>query len=298
VKHFAVPTNVRKTRQFLGLALYYRRFIPKFARIARPLHQLTRKDVPFEWTPPCQTSFDHLKNLLIQSPILAYPDFSEDFTLETDASVKGLGAVLFQRQEDGKLHQVSYASRALSKAEENYAITELETLAVVWAISHFHHLVYGHVTDHSAVKAVLNTPSPSAKHARWWDRVYGYGAKSIEIVYRPGRENGGADALSRTPHLPAPLEGIAEGEAQVNAIRGGETISELLTAHPTSNRPPDDFGQEQLRDPNLKDLMTYLSDGVLPTEETTAKKVLAQAPQFTVSDDILYILDQRQKDRV
>ena len=97
---------------------------------------------------------------------------------------KGWGAVLSKRQEDGKLHPVSYANRALSKAEENYAITELETLAVVWAISHFHHLVYGHnvtvVTDHSAVKAVLNTPSPSAKHARWWDRVYGCGAKSID----------------------------------------------------------------------------------------------------------------------
>ena len=110
VRDFPVPTNVRETTQLLGLASYYRRFISKFAQIARPLHQLTLKDVPFEWTASCQTSFDHLKNLLIQSPILAYPYFSEDFTLETDASVKGLGAVLSQHQEDGKLHPVSYAS--------------------------------------------------------------------------------------------------------------------------------------------------------------------------------------------
>ena len=88
--------------------------------------------------------------------------------------------------------------------------------------------------------------------------------QSIEIVYRPGKENGSADALSWTPHLPAQLEGLAEGEDQVNAIRGDETISELLTADPMSNRPPDDFGREQLRDPDLKDLMTYLRDGVLP----------------------------------
>ena len=82
-----------------------------------------------------------------------------------------MGAVLSQTQDDSQLHPVSYASRALSRAEENYAVTELETLAVVWAMSHFHHLIYGHrvtvVTDHVAVKAVLATPNPSAKHARW-----------------------------------------------------------------------------------------------------------------------------------
>ena len=169
-------------------------------------------------------------------------------------------------------------------------------MAVVWAVSHFRHLVCGHnitvVTDHSTVKAVrVQVPSMLGG-------VYGCGAKSIEIVYRLGRENSSANALSRTPQLPAPLEGIAEGEAQVNIIRGDETISDLLTADPMSDRPPDDFGQEQSKDPSLKDLMTYLRDSVLPTEETTAKKVLTQAPQVTISDDILYILDSRQKDRV
>ena len=77
------------------------------------------------------------------TPILAYPDFSKGFVLETDASKSGLGAVLSQLQNDGKLHPITYTSRALSKAEK-YAITELKTLAVVWALSHFHDLVYGH----------------------------------------------------------------------------------------------------------------------------------------------------------
>ena len=171
------------------MASYYRRFIPKFAHVARPLHQLTKKNTTFHWTAVCQSAFDHLRSLLVQSPVLAYPDFSKDFTLETDACVKGLGAVLAQCYEDGRLHPVSYASRALSKAEENYAVTELETLAVVWAVSHFHHPIYGHnvkvVTDHSAVRAVLCTLSPSAKHARWWNKVYGCGAQNIEIIYRP-----------------------------------------------------------------------------------------------------------------
>ena len=85
------------------------------------------------------------------------------FTLETDASKAGLGAVLSQIQADNKAHPVAYASRALSPQESRYAITELETLAVVWAISHFHAYLYSHdvlvYTDHSAVRTVLQTPS-------------------------------------------------------------------------------------------------------------------------------------------
>ena len=97
-----------------------------------------------------------------------YPNFDQDSTLETDASTMGLGAVLSQQAEDGKIHPVAYASWSLSPQERRYAITELETLAVVWAVSHFHAYLYGHdvhvFTDHSAVKAVLETPNPSGKH--------------------------------------------------------------------------------------------------------------------------------------
>lgn len=117
----------------------------------------------------------------------------------TDASLHGLGAILSQEQEDWKLHPVAYASRALSPAEHNYGITELETLAVVWAVSHFHHFLYGSkVTiykDHTAVKAVLESPNPTAKHVRWWTRVYGRSVRKIKLCYRAGRENKGADAL-------------------------------------------------------------------------------------------------------
>ena len=90
------------------------------------------------------------------------------------------------------MHPVAYASRALSAPEKNYSITELETLAVVWSIQHFRAYLYGHhvtvVTDHSAVRAVLETPSPSGKHARWW-KVFGSGVGQVKIVYCPGREN-------------------------------------------------------------------------------------------------------------
>ena len=144
--------------------------------MAHPLHYLTRKDVPFHWDTECQATFDDLKSRLVSAPVLAYPEFSKDFVLETDASYVGLGAVLSQLQDDGKLHPLSYASRALTAPEKNYSVTELETLAVVWAIGHYRAYLYGHnvkiYTDHSAVKAVLGATNLGGKHARWWTKVY------------------------------------------------------------------------------------------------------------------------------
>ena len=157
-----------------------------------------------------------LKNRLTTAPVLTYPSFDKPYTVETDTSISGLGAVLVQMQDDSKLHPVVYASRSLTPAERNYSITELETLAVVWALTRFHSYIYGQsitvVTDHAAVKAVLETLNPSAKHARWWTRVYGAGLKDVRIVYRAGRLNASADALSRSPHEDAPTTGEGEQE--------------------------------------------------------------------------------------
>ena len=135
---------------------------------------------------------------MIESPILTYPDFERDFILETDASAMGLGAVLSQRAEDGRVHPVAYASCSLSPQEKH-----LDTLTVVWAVSHFRAYLYGHnvhvFTDHSAVKAILETLSPSGKHARWWSKLFGSGVRNVQIMYRAGRENSNTDALSRCP---------------------------------------------------------------------------------------------------
>lgn len=155
-KGFPVPKDVKSLNQFLGLSSFYQQFVCSFAKIAEPLHGLTRRDTPFVWSSDGQQSYERLKSNLIESSVLAYPNFSKDFCLETDASMKGLGAILSQVGEDGKRHPTAYASRALSESERRYAITELETLAVVWAMSHFHHYLYGHnvtvFTEHSIVK--------------------------------------------------------------------------------------------------------------------------------------------------
>ena len=119
VTDFPTPTTVTQVRQFVGLASYYRRFVEGFARVAGPLHHLTRKDAEFNWTRVCQEALDTLKRKLVEAPVLVYPNFDLGFILETDASYQGLGAVLSQRLKDKLLHPVSYSSRALSPPEKN-----------------------------------------------------------------------------------------------------------------------------------------------------------------------------------
>ena len=153
----------------LGLASYYRRFIADFAKVASPLHALTKKNVEFLWTPECRKAFEQLKKALVTAPVLSYPIFGPDqeFILETDASGVGLGAVLSQKQ-DGHIHPIAYASRTLDVHEKKYGITELET---VWAVKYFRPYILGHrttvYTDHAACTSLLNTPHPSGKLARW-----------------------------------------------------------------------------------------------------------------------------------
>ncbi len=117
IKNFPQPQNIEKVRYFLGLCGYYRPFIRGFARIVSPLTQLLRKEVPFHWNAPQDKSFNDLKSALINAPALAFPDYSVPFSLYTNASALGLGAVLMQPDTRGKNHSIAYASRTLNQAE-------------------------------------------------------------------------------------------------------------------------------------------------------------------------------------
>ena len=123
--------------------------------------------------------------------------------METDASTLGIGAVLVQKQQDGYVHPVAYASRTLNLHEHNYAITELETLALVWALKQFRPYILGHhctvFTDHSACSSLLKSPNPSAKLARWAMSIQDL---DLDIKYRSGKTNVNADALSRNHSKP------------------------------------------------------------------------------------------------
>ena len=235
VQEFPTPHNPKTVRQFLGLSSYYRRFIRGYATIARPLHRLTHKGTEFIWNVACQEAVEELRRKLTSAPVLSYPALDKDFVLETDASIQGLGAVLSQKQIDGLLHPVAYASRSLSGP------AELETLAVVWAITYFHSYLYGRevtvFTDHSAVKTVLETPNPSGKHARWWTRVYGTGVKSVKIIHRSGKSNVNADALLVVHSLPPPRKALHKMNCKCHrSIVLMWTFSRFCTPHLAMNR--------------------------------------------------------------
>ena len=199
VRDWPEPCNVTEVRSFLGLCSYYRRFIKDFASIAKPLHKLTEKSKGFVWTSQCQDSFETLKSMLTNTPILAFPDFSEPFILDTDASDGAIGAVLSQIQ-DGNEKVIAYASRSLTKSERNYCVTKKELLAIVTFVKYFRHYLYGKKftirTDHSSLRWLLKFKNPEGQLARWLEVLSLY---DMTIEHRAGTKHRNADALSRRP---------------------------------------------------------------------------------------------------
>ena len=153
VHDWPTPTSSKEVHSFIGLASYYRRFTPNFAKWAGPLHALIipastqykvqtgllkKSDLPeFKWNEECEIGFNNLKQALVSAPILAYPDYSKEFILETDASLKGLGTVLSQRGDDGAVRVIAYVSRSLrpgEKSMQDYLSAKIELLALKWSV--------------------------------------------------------------------------------------------------------------------------------------------------------------------
>jgi hypothetical protein len=202
IRDFPRPHNLKTLRRALRLFSYYRKFIKDFSKIATPLHKLLKKDMPFIWTQKQQNAFNFLKKCLTKAPILQYSDFDKEFILYTDASGHGLGAIIVQKNDEGKEGVIAYASRSLNPAERRYGITDQECLAVVWAIRHFsHYLCFKHFTvytDHSVLKWLQTCKMPIGHRARWIMELQQY---NFTIVHRPGKANANADALSRIPEM-------------------------------------------------------------------------------------------------
>ena len=156
ISEYQRPVNVKEVRAFLGLTGYYRRFIENYAARAKPIIELTKDGVEFDWTEDRLRAFRDLSASLCKPPVLCYPDFTKPFILATDASNTALGVVLSQCNEDGE-HPVAYASRLLKGAELNYSATEKEMLGVVWGIKYFRCYLYGRkftvLTDHADRKS-------------------------------------------------------------------------------------------------------------------------------------------------
>ena len=199
VQEWPIPTCVTEVRAFLGLVLYYRRFIKNFSQIAKQLHRLTENNRKFHWTEECRAAFTTLKGCLVESPILAYQDPALPFILDTDASDFAIGAVLSQVQ-NGVERPIAYGSRTLDKAQRQYCVTRKELLAIVYFVKHFRHYLYGSQfllrTDHGALRWLFQFKDPQGQVARWLEVLSTY---TFEIQHRPGVLHGNADGVSRIP---------------------------------------------------------------------------------------------------
>ena len=218
--------------------------------MAKPLHRLTKKTCDFQWSDQCAEAFRKLKQRLSQAPILAFPDFTKTFVLDTDASNDGLGAVLSQ-ENDGRETVVVYASRVLSKAERRYCVTRRELLAVVTFLQHFRPYLLGRHfvvrTDHWSLNWLCNFKNPENQLARWLERMQEY---DFDIVHRPSRKHGNADALSRVPCKQCGRESHAESEESNAAIATVRPPQEVIPG--LSQR---DLREAQLADPNLGEIL-------------------------------------------
>jgi hypothetical protein len=197
MEDFPTPNSVKQLRSFLGTTGFYRRFIENYSKIVNPLNALLAKNRPFEWTDRQQRAFDELKKHMVSAPILGHPDLNKPFTLYTDASYLGLGAILGQKDEQGRERVIEYASRTLNKHELNYAPTELECLGVVWAVNKFAKYLciqkFDVYTDHQALTSLLNKKHTNNKFIRWVLQLQEF---NFNTLYRKGSDNR-ADSLSR-----------------------------------------------------------------------------------------------------
>jgi transposase InsO family protein len=196
VTEWPVPANLRELRGFLGLAGYYRKFVRHFGIIAKPLTELLKKDQVFVWTTAHNDAFSLLKSALSSAPVLALPDFSRPFHIETNASGFGIGVVL---QQDN--HHIAFISKSLSKCNQGLTVYEKEYLAILLAVDTWRHYLlqaefFIH-TDHQS----LTHLNEQRLHTAWQQKVFArLMGLQYKILYKKGVENGAADALSRRRH--------------------------------------------------------------------------------------------------
>lgn len=200
VQNWPVPTTVTEVKSFLGLAGYYRKFIPNFSEIASSLTELTIKCKKFVWTDNCQTAFDRLVELLTSAPVLAFPKRTGEFIIDTDASANGIGAVLSQVQ-DGEERVIAYSSKTLNDSQRKYCTTYRELLAVVVFVKQFRHYVWGNHftirTDHASLVWLKNFKDPEGILARWLSILDTY---DFTLEHRKSSLHTNADSLSRITH--------------------------------------------------------------------------------------------------
>ena len=202
VSKWPKPKNVTEVQSFLGFTNFYRRFIKDFSDLARPLHDLTKKDEPWKWSQQEQAAFDSLKKIITSAPVLIFPQDNKPYRLEADSSNYATGAVLSQEGEDGKWHPIAFHSQSLRPEQRNYDIHDKEMLAIIRALEEYRHLLEGTQhefeiwTDHKNLEYFMTAKKLTRRQARWSLYLSRF---NFKLIHRPGSKSLKPDALSRRP---------------------------------------------------------------------------------------------------
>jgi len=221
VQEMPAPKNVAELRSFIGMVTYFHKFIKNFARLAVPLHALFKKGIKWTWSSDCQESFEALKRALSVAPILRPFDPTLPVIVQTDASMKAVGAVLLQESSTG-LKPVAFYSRKLEDRETRYTVQELEMLAVISALEKWEHYLLGVPfkleSDHRSLEHVKTSKDPSKRVERWLSALSRF---NFDIVYRPGPTNAVADSLSRLVPSLAAITSLSADPELLSKIKEG-----------------------------------------------------------------------------
>ena len=337
------PQTVGEVRQLLGFLSYYRTYVQDFSRLAKPLYDLlkNKSDIetappkpppgkkksaqqssrtPVDWRGEHQRILEQLIDRLTEPPVLAYPDFTCPFTLHTDASQKGLGAVLYQKQ-DGKMRVIGYGSRTLTPAEENYHLHsgKLEFLALKWAVCDkfrdylFYAPHFTIVTDNNPLTYVLSTAKLNAVGHRWVGQLADF---NFNIIYRPGKSHIDADTLSRYPLdiniIMAECSGELSGDAVCAVWEGSRRAQQkdiawvAALSMSSQAQPPveplqtishDQLVRAQRADPAIGKVIASKETNTTPDDsEANTKRLMREWSKLHIEDGLLYrkTIDRRQ----
>ncbi|KAF8750842.1 hypothetical protein RHS01_09084 [Rhizoctonia solani] len=200
VQEWPVPTKVKEVQSFLGFANFLQQFVANFSHMARPLHNLVKKDTPWKWSTAEQEAFQGLKDAITNAPVLCHANPTKPYFLEMDASGAALGSILSQRQEDRQLHPLGFLSESFKGAEQNYNTHDKELLAIICSFEYWQIFLEGTAhpitvsTDHLNLEYRKESCTFNQHHARWHLLLAGY---NFQIVYHPSKQSGKPDTLSR-----------------------------------------------------------------------------------------------------
>jgi len=290
IDEWVQPKTVTELRSFLGLANYYRKFVKDYAKITGPLTTLLRKDSKMDWQEAQEIAFQTLKKALVTAPVLRSPDFSLPFVVTTDASDFAIGQVLTQDDGTGA-KPVAYESRKLTPAELNYPIHEKEMLAIIHALKIWRIYLEGQhftvITDHKSLCYFKTQPTLSRRQARWNELLAEY---DFEIIYKPGKTNVVADALSRSPNLKVNVMTQVQPDKHIlnpikEQIANDEDFGKIFTTLKNQDNELSGNAQKNLKAFEIRDnLLIYDGHRIcVPKNDYLRTKILQELHDIPIS---------------